>query len=82
MIIECHFHINGFTLNLALKQTLGATWKWLICERSYSYLQTQAAKFDITGYKVLMTATWIQIKYLPVTSKVYEYVMDVDVLTK
>ena len=54
MIIEYHFHINGFTLNLALKQALGATWKLLICERSYSYLQTQAAKFDITRYKVLM----------------------------
>ena len=82
MIIEYHFHINGFTLNLASKQTLGTTWKWLICERSYSYLQTQAAKFDITRYKLLMIATWIQIKYLPLSSKVHEYVMAVDVLTK
>ena len=29
-----------------------------------------------------MIATWIQIKYLPVTSKVHEYVMAEDVLTK
>ena len=28
MRIKNHFHINGFTLTLALKQRLEATWKW------------------------------------------------------
>ena len=27
---KSHFHINGFAFSLALKQKLGATWKWLI----------------------------------------------------
>ena len=27
---ETHFRINGFALSLALKQRLGATWRWPI----------------------------------------------------
>ena len=30
MTIKSHFYINGFALNLALKERLGATWKWPI----------------------------------------------------
>ena len=30
MRLENHFHINGFTLSLALKQRLEATGKWTI----------------------------------------------------
>ena len=35
-----HFRINGFALSLALKQRLGATWKWPIAElEEYSGLE-------------------------------------------
>ena len=30
MTIKSHFYINGFALRLALKERLGATWKWPI----------------------------------------------------
>ena len=30
MTIKSHFYINGFALSLALKERLGATWKWPI----------------------------------------------------
>ena len=37
---ETHFRINGFALSLALKQRLGATWKWPIAElEEYSGLE-------------------------------------------
>ena len=39
MRIKKHFHINGFTLNLALKQRLGATLKWSIVHtEAYQWL--------------------------------------------
>ena len=30
MTIKSHFYTNGFAISLALKERLGATWKWSI----------------------------------------------------
>ena len=51
MRIKNHSHINGFTLSLALKQRLEATWKWPIEDKNLKIVK-------ITCFSNLVAKAW------------------------